>query len=266
MSRLRPADAQNRLDRDVGADFSEALARGLKVIGAFDSDRTQLSLSDLARLVDLPRATARRALNTLKALGYVESDGRLFRLTPKILTLASAYLSANATTAILQPACERICAAVNLSCTAAVLDGDDAVMIARALPAQAIPIGLGIGYRLPAFCSALGRVLLSALPDPNLDAWLAALTPVAQTPTTVLDKQALKAAILKVRADGFSYVDQEAEFGFHSIAVPLKRFDGRPVAALNIGARVDRADRETMTGAHLQRLVAEAQGLSRALI
>ena len=80
MSRLRPQDAETRAQRAIGADFSEALARGLGVISAFDEQRRQMTLSDVARAVDLPRATVRRALATLVALGYLEADGRLFRL------------------------------------------------------------------------------------------------------------------------------------------------------------------------------------------
>src|SRR5258708_20210560 len=87
MSRLRPQDAEKRAQRANSADFSEALARGLRVIGAFDTQHRQLTLSDIARAIDLPRATVRRALATMADLGYLESQGRLFRLPPRFLTL-----------------------------------------------------------------------------------------------------------------------------------------------------------------------------------
>ena len=117
MSRLRPQDAEKRAQR-ADADFSEALARGLGVIGAFDEQRRQMTLSDEARAVDLPRATVLRALATLVALGYLEADGRLFRLTPRILKLAIAYLSSDPVPSILQPVCERLCRQVGASCAA----------------------------------------------------------------------------------------------------------------------------------------------------
>src|SRR5256885_15996256 len=82
MSRLRPQDAEARARRAIGADFSEALARGLGVITAFDEQRRQMTLSDVARAVDLPRATVRRSRATLVSLGYVEAAGRLFRPRP----------------------------------------------------------------------------------------------------------------------------------------------------------------------------------------
>src|SRR5437870_351452 len=105
MSRLRPKDAEKRAERPNSTDFSEALARGLSVITAFDAQRRQMSLSDIARAIDLPRATVRRALTTLVALGYLEAEGRLFRLTPRILKLAIAYLSSDPVPSILQPVC-----------------------------------------------------------------------------------------------------------------------------------------------------------------
>jgi IclR family transcriptional regulator, pca regulon regulatory protein len=266
MARLRSSDAEKRIENEFGPDFSEALARGLTIVTAFDAERRQMSLSDIARVVDLPRATARRALHTLTMLGYVETDGRLFRLTSRILKLAAAYLTSNPITTIVQPACEHVCREVKESCTAAVLDGQDVVMIARALPVGLISVGYGVGYRVPAFCSALGRVLLAALPDPELDAFLDELEPASVTEHTVIDPRELRKAILQVRQNGFSFVDREAEAGFRSIAVPLKRFDGMTVAALNVGAHVDRASVEAMLGTYLPLLRTVAEDLKPQLI
>ncbi len=266
MSRLRPLDAERRQESGAGPDFSEALARGLQIIGAFDEHHRQMSLSDVARAVDLPRATARRALHTLVHLGYVDSDGRLFRLTPRILNLASAYLTANPITMILQGVCDRITRETGEPCSAAVLHADEVVMIARAVPANALPIGAGIGFRLPAYCSALGRVLLAACSDEDVRAYLARADLVPQTPRTVTDPVALAAAVARARTDGFAYVDQEVEHGFRSIAVPLHRFDGLAIGALNIGAHAERASESVMLENYLPRLRQEAQELRRQLV
>src|SRR5215831_20680225 len=203
MSRLRPQDAEKRARR-ADADFSEALARGLGVINAFDEPRRQMTLSDVARVVDLPRATVRRSLATLVALGYLEVDGRLFRLTPRILKLAIAYLSSDPVPSILQPICERICREVAASCSVAVRDGDEAVMIARAVPARPPSVGLGVGYRLPVFCSALGRVLAAAMSDVELDAFLEHLKPARFTRQTVVSKPELRRLILDAGKKGYA--------------------------------------------------------------
>ena len=266
VTRLRPSDAERRTQRGAGPDFSEALARGLQVLTLFNAEHPAITLSDLARAANLPRATVRRVMLTLVYLGYVQADGRLFRLTPRVLRLAAAYLTSNAVSTLLQPACDRVTRLVGESCTAAVLEGPDVVMIARALPMQLVPAGVGIGYRLPAYCSALGRILLTALPPAALDAYLSGVPLVPLTDRTVVEPVAIGAAIRAAATDGFCFVDQEAEYGFRSIAVPLRKFDGTVVAALNIGARIERADVATLCGPYLAILRAEAEGLSGLLI
>ena len=266
MSKLRAEDAARRARAGLGSNHSEALARGLQVITAFGAAHRSRSLSEVAEAVGLPRATARRALLTLVALGYVAVDGRQFRLTPRVLQLASAYLTSNGVSTLLQPACDRIARAAGVSCTAAVLEGGEAVMIARALPQQLVPVGAGIGYRLPAYCSALGRVLLAHLPGDRLSAYLNATPLLAVTTRTLTERSALEAEIACVRREGFAYVDQEAEQGFRSVAMPVFRFDGTIVAALNVGARVEIADRHAMLEAFLPILRGEASELSSQLI
>ena len=266
MPKLQAADAERRQESDLGPDFLEALARGLKVLSAFSAERRQVTLSDMAKAVDLPRATVRRALYTLTRLGYVESDGRLFKLTPRVLRLATVYLSSNAASTVLQPCCERISAAAQEACSAAVLDGEEVVMIAHASPPRFIDIGPGVGFRLPAFCTSLGRVLLAALPDASLDQSLERLDPNQVTPCTLTDKDRLRQAILAVRRQGFAFADQEAELGFRSIAVPVKRYDGVIVAALNLGARIERASPALMRDIFLPRLLKEASELAEQLV
>ncbi len=265
MARLRQADADRRQENDFGPDFSEALARGLTVITAFDADRRQMTLSDVAKTIDLPRATTRRALFTLARLGYVETDGKLFRLSPRILRLAAAYLTSNAVSTILQPACERLCKQFGEACSAAVLDGHDVVMIAHASPPRFIAVGPGVGFRLPAFCTSLGRVLLGAQGDEAVDRFLDGLKPETPTPRSLIGKPELRAAILQTRRTGYSLVDQEAELGFRSISVPVKRFDGAVVCAINIGVRAEQVSIERMEEDFLPVLRREAAELKEQL-
>src|SRR5918993_1249828 len=172
MARLREQDAQARAASGYGPDFLEAFARGLRVIGAFSKERSQMSLSDVARATDLPKPTVRRALYTLTCLGMATSDGRSFRLTPRIMELASAYLGSNMISTVVQPACERIGDRTEQSCFAAVLDGYDIVMIAHSLHGRPDVLAPTIGFGRPAFNTAAGRAILSQLPDKTLDAWL----------------------------------------------------------------------------------------------
>ncbi len=255
-----------RAANPLGGDFSEALARGLKVIAAFGPDARALTLSDVARRVGLPRATVRRSLLTLVQLGYAEEDGRLFSLMPRVLELASAYLGASVATSILQPCCELLSAEYGETFSVAVLDGDDAVMIAYAMPRRMYMDSSGVGLRLPAHCSAVGRVLLAGLPEARRDIYLKRLQPKAITPRTVTSKPALRRILEQVAEDGFAIAEEEAELGFRSLAVPLRRLGGQVGFALNTGMPVQRSSAADMKDRFLDRLRAEGEILSRQLL
>jgi IclR family pca regulon transcriptional regulator len=262
MTRLRAIDAEKRQQSGRSPDFLEALARGMSVLTAFDGKSPQMSLSDVAKRVDLPRATVRRALYTLSELGYLETDGKLFRLTPQVLRLAGAYLGSTGNAAALQAACDALCRDLDEACSAAVLDGAHAVMVAHASPPRFLSSAPGPGFRVPAFCSALGRVLLGARTDvdmKNLDVQ-------ALTPKTVTDPKELALLIAKAARDGHALSDQEAELGFRSLAVPVKRFDGRVVAALNIGIRIESATPRQMRDIFLPALLQAAESLKDRVV
>ncbi|MBV0888334.1 helix-turn-helix domain-containing protein [Komagataeibacter oboediens] len=242
MSRLQSSSADARSANPAGRDFSEALARGLGVLGTFSSDSRAMTLSEIARKLDLPRATVRRALLTLVHMGYLAEEGRLFRIQPKILELASSYLDTNPISSILQPLCERLATELDANCSVAVMDQTEALMIAYASPRKSptYQIRENIGMRLPAYCSAVGRILISALPPDERDTFLQNLSPVRLTPFTVTDKQRLSEIFSHTAETGFCIVEQEVEIGYCSIAVPLIRRDGVQVAALNMGTRVEK--------------------------
>ncbi len=241
MPKLKRDDAEPR-----ATDFVESLDRGLRLLRVFGDSTAPMSLSEVARIADLPRATARRILFTLQHAGYVASDGKLFALTSRVLTLAGSYLRSNQIVVVLQPVLDRISAEAQEISSLAVLDGDDVVFIARASPTRMFTGGVDIGYRLPSFCTAVGRALLGRLNDAELKPSLASMKREAMTPQTVTDPKRLLAAIAADRGRGYSLVDREAEPHFRSIAVPVRRYDGTIVAAINIGAHVDRISTEEM--------------------
>jgi IclR family transcriptional regulator, pca regulon regulatory protein len=239
MPRMRRAEEDRAFIEGQGADYLEVLARGLKIIGMFNAERRRMTLSELAQIAHAPRSSVRRVLLTLEKLGFAEQEGRYFKLTPHILTLAAAYLTS--ITPVLQPIVDRISRQTQESCSAAVLDRDEAVMVVRAIPVRIITVGLEVGYRLPGYASAVGRVLLGGLDEAELDAYLARIEPQKLTPHTVTDKMVLKAMIITDRSQGYSLVDQEVEAGFRSIAVPVRRQSGSMICALHIGLHAERA-------------------------
>jgi IclR family pca regulon transcriptional regulator len=226
--------------RREGPEFIESLDRGLRVLQSFGIDRRPMTLSDIAKATNLPRATARRILMTLTKSGFVTGDERLFSLTPHVLTLASAYLASNQISTVMQPLMDEVSTKAKETCSLALLDGEEVVFVARASPARVFSSGIDVGYRLPAFCSSVGRVLLGRFSNEQLSAAIDAMPVKPQTPETIVDKALIVATIITDRSKGYSLVDQEAEAGFRSISVPIHRYDGAIIAAANIGAHVDR--------------------------
>ena len=257
---------QSEPDSRGATDFIESLDRGLRVLELFGGTRNPVTLSDLARAADLPRATARRILFTLGRAGFVTSDGKLFALTPRVLVLASAYLSSNHVVSVLQPALDTLSTETQEISSLAILDGSEVVFIARASPTRIFASGVDVGYRLPAFCTSVGRVLLSRLPEAELAAHLDAMDLKPLTPFTVTDRQKLLAAIVSDREQGYSLVDREAEPEFRSISVPVRRYDGRIVAAINMGAHVDRVSVAKMIDGFLPRLRETAASVQSMLV
>lgn len=269
MSTRRPATEGEPLDADDarGGDFVQSLARGLAAIRAFDAEHPAQTLSDVARRAGVSRAAARRLLHTLVELGYASTDGRLFRLRPKVLELGFSYLHGTGLWGAAQPPMVELVERLHESCSAAVLDGEDIVYVAR-VPTRTriMSITLGLGSRLPAHLTSMGRVLLAALPAAELDARLAALGRVeARTERTLTDVDALRRAIAKARAQGFAILDQELEPGLRSVAVPVHGPGGAVVAALNVGTHASRVTMDDLRGRILPALRETADAVSRAM-
>jgi IclR family pca regulon transcriptional regulator len=217
-------------------DLMGGFAKGLKVLEAFGVDRQRLSISEAADLSGLDRATTRRCLLTLAELGYADYDGKFFSLTSKILRIGHAWLSATPLPVLLQPHLDELSERLGHSASASILDNTEIVYIARAAQKRVMSINLMPGSRLPAYSASMGRVLLAALSEQELDAVLHSSQLKAHTPRTLTDPALLKAEIARVREQGYAVIDQELEIGLCSIAVPISNDRGRVVAAINVGA------------------------------
>ena len=165
-----------------------------------------------------------------------------------------------------EPVMEALTGEVHESCSAAVLDGLDIVYVLRIHTHKIMSTNLGVGTRLPAFWTSLGRVLLAALPDDELRARLAAAPRQPYTQHTALDDAALLARIEEARSQGWCLVNQELEEGLISIAAPLKDRGGRTVAALNISGQANRTDAQKMQQQMLPALLRASEVISRMLV
>jgi IclR family pca regulon transcriptional regulator len=252
-------------DRRPGDSYVQSFARGLEVIRSFSAEAPQQTLTEVAARSGLTRAGARRILLTLQTLGYVESDGRLFSLTPRILDLGFAYLSSMPIWNLAEPVMEGLAAQVRESCSAAVLEGTDIVYVLRVPTHKIMSISLGVGSRLPAYCTSLGRMLLAALPEDELRRRLQASSLAPLTRHTLSELEAVMARVGQARRQGWCLVNQELEEGLISIAAPITNRAGRTVAALNISGQANRTSAKTLQESMLPPLLAAAQAISRML-
>lgn len=219
-------------------DHVLALQNGLRAMETFDALHTELSLSEVARRARLTRAAARRYLHTLTTLGYAETDGKHFRLGPRVLKLGYTYLAANALPGLAQPILERLGEKLEEVASLAILDGADIVFLARSAPRRFVSAIIAVGTRLPAFGAATGRVLLADKPDDEVQSLLARVGALKKfTSKTKTAGPELLAEIARARSRGYSLNDEELEIGLRSIAVPVRNRAGAAVAAISVSVQ-----------------------------
>ncbi|MDD2546254.1 MAG: IclR family transcriptional regulator [Burkholderiaceae bacterium] len=248
-----------------GDSYVQSFARGLEVIRSFHAETPEQTLSEVAARTGLTRAGARRILLTLQTLGYVDSDGKWFRLTPRILDLGFAYLSSLPIWNLAEPVMETLVEQLRESCSAAVLDGLDVVYVLRVPTHKIMRTNLGVGSRLPACWTSMGRVLLAALPDEALRARLEQHPLERLTRHTVTDLPTLLERIAETRRQGWCLINQELEEGLISIAAPLTNRAGQTVAALNISGQANRTSAQVMQDSMLPALLQAARTISRMM-
>jgi len=236
--------------------FVRSFERGLAVIRSFDAEHPARTLSEVADTCGLTRAAARRLLLTLVDLGYVHQDGRLFRLTPRVLELGYSYLSSVTLPQIAEPHLEQLVAQVRESSSLCVLDGDDVVYVARVPTRRIMSATITVGTRFPAHPTSVGRVLMAHLPDEEIDDRIARTQLRPLTDSTIVSVRALRAELHRVLRQGYAIVDQELEEGLRSIAAPVRDRDGKVVAAVNIAVPAGRNSVESIRRDLLPHLLA----------
>ena len=249
-----------------GDSYVQSFARGLQVIRSFSERAPRQTLSEVAAATGLTRAGARRILLTLQTLGYVDFDGKLFALTPRILDLGFAYLSSMPIWNRAEPVMEALVQQVQESCSAAVLDDTDIVYVMRVSTHKIMRISLGVGSRLPAWCTSMGRMLLADRPDAEVAAMIAASRLEARTRHTLTDPAAILAKVQQARKQGWCLVNQELEEGLVSMAAPIVNRAGRTIAAINISGQANRTSPRQMQESMLTPLRAAAREISQRLV
>lgn len=246
-------------------DYVQSLERGLAILLTFDADAPIQTLSQVAQRAGLTRAAARRFLLTLVELGYIGTDGKGFWLLPRVLDLGHRYLSGQAWWQLALPVMEEMAGRLKESCSICVLEGHEVVYVAHFAASRFLSINLSVGSRLPAYPTALGRVLLAQLPPLELAALVSSLQLTKLTPNTVLDKRRLIKVIEQSRKDGYSLVDQELEIGLMALAVPIGPSADVAFAAMGVSVPAARAGRRELVSRFLPVLLEGKERIAAGL-
>lgn len=245
-------------------DMISSLERGLKVLTAFDQDAREMTPAEVARRTDLPRAATRRVLLTLCKLGYAMSDGKYFRLTPKVLSLSHHYIANNDIKEWIDPILKNLVDELKESCTLNIRDGDDTVSILCTNANSFGAVAMSVGLRIPLYVSTPGRMILANSSEDEIADYMKRVKFEKFTPQTIVTKKALMSALDEARRVQYAVGREEWEVGVFAISVPI-RIPGHEhvnVCLTNVGnvARL-KDDKDVEARLRLLRAAAEQIGL-----
>jgi IclR family transcriptional regulator, pca regulon regulatory protein len=257
-ARARTASRLDEDDREVVA----GLVHGITVLQALQK-KPKVTQSELSVLTGLTRATARRSLITLSMLGYVDSSDGVYSLTPKVVELASGYLnSGDGWIATASPYLEVLRNRVEENVSIVVLDRTDIVYVASFPADTVMSLNVRIGGRKPAYCTAMGRVLLAGMPEDCARDILEMSNIQKKTGNTVVDADEVMAEIRKVREQGYAVIDQELEPGLIAVAVPIRNLRGQVIAAINICGHTMQTSLDKLTSVCLPEALKSARQIN----
>ncbi len=246
--------------------FIGSVAQGLALLERFGGQRA-LTLTELVRELGWTKTTTFRYLATLASLGYLELDRqtRRYRPTVKVLRLGAAYLAALTIPELALPHLERLSERFGESANMAVLDHTEVVYVARVESRRILSTNLGVGSRLPAHCTSMGKVLLAWLDEASLRRTLSEMAFTRFTPRTVTSTARLREALRAVRRKGYAINDQEMDLGLRSCAAPVFDRNGAAVAAVNVSVSSARATRDDVEARYVPPVLAAAREISEAV-
>ena len=242
-------------------DFVEALARGLEVIRSFDRIHAKQTISQISERTLLARPTVLRLLLTLEELGYVRNQDNLYSLTPKVVDLGMAYVSALGLYGAAKPHMENLSKEVDQTISLAELDGSDIVYTGRVEVPKIVSVGVTVGARLPSASTALGRVLLAAVPDSELHVVLRTPSLSMYMPRTRFTAEQIRPRLQTVREQGWAESDEDLQYGVQAIAAPIRGEDGQVIAAIGLGTHTSEIEKGIVRERYLPLLLETARNI-----
>jgi IclR family pca regulon transcriptional regulator len=258
--------AQRKVSTDeISPLFIGSVAKCFQVLEALNAASRPLGLTELAHLSRLDRSAVQRITHTLRSLGYLrqDPDSKAFRLSGRMLEFGHTVLATDQLRELAKPYLE----ALNRRCGETVnlmeLEGDEIVYVARFPSLHAVSVDLHVGSRLPAFCTAAGRAILSQHDPVSALERLKSMKRVGMTPNTVTDIQGLSYQLEVARNLGYAINNQEAFIGDISVAAPILNHKNLPIGAVNIAVPSPRWRIEDVLSNLVPQLLKTAAAINR---
>jgi IclR family pca regulon transcriptional regulator len=244
--------------------FVGSLAKGLKILRAFDESATEMSLGELVKRTGLEKSAVQRLANTLHLEGMLDKDPATKRFRPSHawLEMAYAYFWSNPLVRLAMPKLIELSHELDATVNLAELSGDHVLYVCR-FPGRSGQFATTIvGRRIPALSSAAGRVILSTLPADIRDPMIATWPLTQMTAYTELDREALALEIERSKTTGFSMTQNQSILNQTGIAAPIKGPDGRALAAIQCSVSSRLWPVERIEAEILPYLIEAANGIS----
>jgi len=218
-----------------------SVIKAFKVLSAFDGRRTILTTADIAKHTQMNSKTVHRFLMTLENVGAISRVGRgQFSLGMTLADLGNQVSVHNVLAEAVMKHLDPLAELLNESVQVAVLDGQNVVSIAHIPSRHSLSIGIRIGKRWPAYCTAVGKMLLADMDDTELNKYIQGINFENRTSNTLTNTKSLAKHIMQVRKQGYAINDQESERGMRGIAVPIKNTKSATIAALSVSGPIAR--------------------------
>lgn len=246
-------------------ELLDSLSKGLALLRLFASEGAGQTIQDVAEKLDVTRAAARRLLLTLLHHGYIAQNGKHFAVTPKVIDLGYAYFASMDLPRLARQPMRDLAATVGHTCSLAVLDRSDIVLIAREEPEQLVRLDMTVGRRMPAYAHSLGRAMLAFADASERERYLAGTALRKLTPFTVCTRSGLEARFRDVRKLGYSLLVSEFVDGLAGLSVPVRDHEGRVVAAIGISMVLGSMNEERLLALCLEPLRTAVEKVERLL-
>lgn len=250
--------------------YSQSLERGLAILGCFTPEQPTRRIIDIAAELGLSPSTTHRYITTLEALGYLDKEtSREYRLGLRVTDLGMSALNATGLREHSRPYLEELRRQSSYTVGIAVLDGAEIVHVDRERSHRRGQHLIGNsfvpGSRQPAYCTAMGKLLLAYLPEDEQQNLISEMKLTRRTPNTITSKRALRDELTNMQEAGWATSDGELDVGLYAMAVPVRSVGGDVVAAMDLTAHSTMISLEELVDHLGPHLVATADRLSARL-